>query len=269
MDAAPAGSTPTTRTPGWRSASQTRQPASSPPPPTGTTSMSGASPSCRAARRSRGRPCPGRRWSAGRRTPGRASPLARTPRVRRRGRLVVGVARRRRARRTRRRGRASARASAAGWCVGTKIRPRMPSRAHANATPCPWLPAEAQTTPAARSVVASAARSGCRRRAACRSGPAAGPRASARPRRRWRPTAVRCAAAGSSGRPRRGASAAASTSAAVTLRARSLRARLGGSRSPVAPRAALGRVGRGLCGCWLALSVGWSLCQLARSRQWR
>ena len=46
MDAASAGSTPTTRVCGWRSASQARQPEIIPPPPIGTTSTSGAYPNC-------------------------------------------------------------------------------------------------------------------------------------------------------------------------------------------------------------------------------
>ena len=44
MLAAPAGSTPITRVAGQRSRIHARQPASSPPPPTGTSSTSGASP---------------------------------------------------------------------------------------------------------------------------------------------------------------------------------------------------------------------------------
>ena len=44
--AAPAGSTASTAVPGWCSASQARQPASRPPPPTGITTRSGACSSC-------------------------------------------------------------------------------------------------------------------------------------------------------------------------------------------------------------------------------
>ena len=46
MQAAPAGSTPTTRTDGCRSRSHASEPASRPPPPTGTTRTSGGPPSC-------------------------------------------------------------------------------------------------------------------------------------------------------------------------------------------------------------------------------
>ena len=45
VDAAPAGSTPITRVLGQRSFNQVRQPDSRPPPPTGTSSTSGAVPS--------------------------------------------------------------------------------------------------------------------------------------------------------------------------------------------------------------------------------
>ena len=43
---APAGSTPITRVRGWVAASQVAVPASRPLPPTGTTTTSGACPSC-------------------------------------------------------------------------------------------------------------------------------------------------------------------------------------------------------------------------------
>ena len=46
MDAAPEGSTPTILTSGWNSRSQIAVPASSPPPPTGTTTVAGFSLAC-------------------------------------------------------------------------------------------------------------------------------------------------------------------------------------------------------------------------------
>ena len=57
MLVAPAGSAPTTRTDGACFPSQVREPAISPPPPTGTTTASGERPSCAKASRSTV-PCP-------------------------------------------------------------------------------------------------------------------------------------------------------------------------------------------------------------------
>src|SRR5664280_2202290 len=146
--AAPAGSTPTIRVCGARSRNQVTTPARSPPPPTGTTSTSGALP--RASTISAHTvPWPAmvsgwsKAWTitapvlaaysaAAAAASSYVSPLttsstASPPIATMRSRFWRGVV------------------------DGTKMRPRMPSRWHAKATPWPWLPADAQTTPVARS----------------------------------------------------------------------------------------------------------------------
>src|SRR5665647_256139 len=146
--AAPAGSTPTIRVWGARSWNHVTTPARRPPPPTGTTRTSGALP--RASTISAHTvPWPAmvsgwsKAWTitapvlaaysaAAAAASSYVSPLttsstASPPIATMRSRFWRGVV------------------------DGTKMRPLMPSRWHAKATPWPWLPADAQTTPVARS----------------------------------------------------------------------------------------------------------------------
>ena len=152
---APRPSTPHRRAPrrpaarcGYRSASQVPMPASSPPPPTGMTTTSGAAPSCSTISAAT-LPCPATvRGSSKAGT--RVAPVRRACSPAAALRLVVGVA-----------DGGHLQPVAAEGRDAVALLPRRGARqedppgdrraaSSAKATPCAWLPALAQTTPAAR-----------------------------------------------------------------------------------------------------------------------
>ncbi len=132
-------------------AARARSPAARPPPPTGMSTVS-TSGSCSASS-SPSVPCPAITCSSSKACTKVAPVCARRARARRRARRRSP---RRRAR-SRRRSSSVGSTFAIGASSGMKIVAGMPSSRAAQATAWPWLPAQAATTPAARSAAVSVA----------------------------------------------------------------------------------------------------------------